>query len=53
MDIKTEFTERIRISPAMLKWVKQNKGDKTAAAFLDEVIKEFIKPNLFNKKKGK
>ena len=54
MEIKTEFTERIRISPIKLDWIKKNKGQvKTAAAFLDQILDDFIKPNLFKNGQSK
>jgi hypothetical protein len=49
---QNEYTEKIRIKPKRLKWIKDHKGKKTAAAFLDEILDEYIKPNLF-KKRGK
>ncbi len=35
---KTRFTEKIRISPENLKWLKENKDCKTMAGFLDKII---------------
>lgn len=47
-----EYTAKARIKPAQWDWIKQNKGKrKSAAAFLEEIIEEYNKPNLF--KKGK
>lgn len=48
---ENEYTARIRIKPFRLTWLKQYKGVKSAAAFLDEILDDYIKPNLFNKKK--
>lgn len=48
---ENEYTQRIRIKPSRLDWIKEYKGQKSAAAFLDEILDDYIKPNLFNKKK--
>ena len=47
-----EYTAKIRIKPKRLIQIKEKKPkDKTAAAFLDEIIDEHFKPNLFKKNK--
>ncbi len=47
----TRFTKAIKITPEDLEWIKKNKKKKSAAGFLEYVIAEFRKPNLFKKKK--
>ena len=44
------YTARIRLTPEDLNWIKENKGKKTAAQFLREIIQDFKKPNLFKTK---
>lgn len=46
-----KYKSRIRITPKDLDWIKKNKEKKSAAAFLEEIIEEFRKPNLFKRKK--
>lgn len=40
---KTIFKKRIRISDKHLKWIKKNKGQKTSARFLSDIIEKKIK----------
>lgn len=49
---KTDFTDRIRISPAKKALIIKSKKDKkqTDAARLDEVLDEYFNPGLFKKK---
>ena len=44
------YDKTIRIKSAKLKKLKEHKT-KSAAAFLDEIIDEYFKPNLFKRKK--
>lgn len=46
-----EYSARIRIKPIDLEWLKTNKQNKSAAAFLSDVIAEYKKPNLFKRRK--
>lgn len=47
-----EYTARARIKPDKWEWIKANKGTrKSAAEFLDHIIDEYMKPNLFKQKK--
>lgn len=51
---KNEYTERQRLKKDKHQWLKDNYrklGYKSAAALLDEIINDWIKPNLFKKKK--
>ena len=48
---KSRFQKTIGITFEDYEWVEQNRGKKSRAAFLEEVIKDFKNPNLF--KKGK
>ena len=38
---ESEYIAKIRISEDDLDWIKENKGKKSAAGFLKEIIKEF------------
>ena len=40
---KTRFKSKIRIDPSQLKWLKENKETKSAAGFLDIIIKTYKK----------
>ena len=52
MDFKdSRFQARIRITQDDLDWIKENKGQKSAAGFLESVLEEYRKPNLFKKRK--
>ncbi len=52
MNIKEQFirenryTKAISISPDNLKWIKENKGKKSAAGFLNFIIDEYKKNDL-------
>jgi len=35
------YDKRIRITNEDLEWIKKNKGKKSAAGFLEEVIKQY------------
>jgi hypothetical protein len=48
---KNDYTDKIRIKPEKLDWLRKNKGTKTQAAFLDEILENYIKPDLFKKSK--
>jgi hypothetical protein len=37
----TRFTKRIAITDEDLEWIKKNKGKKSAAGFLEEVIRVY------------
>ncbi len=48
-----EYKDKIRIKKKKLDWLKENRDKsigQSAAAFLDEILNERIKPNLFTKK---
>jgi hypothetical protein len=36
----TRFNKRIRITEADYEWIKKNKGKKSAAGFLEHIIKQ-------------
>lgn len=51
---ENEYKARIRIKPETLELIKsqfRKLGYKSAAAFLDEIIIDYFKPNLFKRKK--
>lgn len=51
-----EFKKIVRIKEKKLNWLKENRNrndGQSIAAFLDEILNERIKPNLFTKQKGK
>jgi len=35
------FKDKVRITKDNLEWIKKNKQDKSAAAFLDQIINEY------------
>ena len=37
----TRFTKRIALTEEDLEWIKKNKGKKSAAGFLEEIIKHY------------
>lgn len=37
----SEYTKAIGIKPEQLEWIKQNKGKKSAAGFLDIIIQKY------------
>lgn len=49
----TRFTKRIAITEEDYQWLLVNKGKKSAAGFLETVIADYKKPNLFKKGKTK
>lgn len=38
---ESEYKKRIRITDEDLEWIKKNKGKKSAAGFLEEIIKQY------------
>ena len=38
---ESEYKKRIRITNEDLEWIKKNKGKKSAAGFLEEIIKQY------------
>lgn len=36
----SNYTEKIRITEEDLEWIKENKGKKSAAGFLEQIIKQ-------------
>lgn len=46
----TKFKKRIAITDEHYYWILENKKKKSAAGFLEQIINEFKKPNLFKKK---
>lgn len=51
---ENEYKARIRIKPETLQTLKETYrklGYKSAAAFLEEIVREYFKPNLFKRKK--
>lgn len=52
---ENEYKARMRVKPDKHQWLRDNYrklGYISAAALLDEIVGDYIKPNLF-KKKGK
>lgn len=50
-----DYKQKIRIKKKKLDWLKENRNkaeNQSIAAFLDEILDEKIKPNLFNRKKN-
>jgi hypothetical protein len=47
----TRFTKRIGLTDEDYDFILTQKGKKSAAGFLEEIIKEFRKPTLFSKDK--
>lgn len=48
-----DYKEKIRIKKKKLDWLRENRNkteNQSIAAFLDEILEEKIKPNLFNRK---
>ena len=39
---ESKYTKLIRIKEEDYEWIKQNKGKKSAAGFLEEIIKQLI-----------
>lgn len=48
---KNPYEKVVRIREKNLKLLKECRGKKSVAAFLDEIISEYFQPNLFKKKK--
>lgn len=46
----SKYEKVIKITKEDLDWIKENKGKKSAAGFLKQILEEFKKPNLFKKK---
>ncbi len=42
-DYKRIYTKSISITQENLNWIKQNKGKKSAAGYLDKIINEYKK----------
>jgi ribosomal protein L24E len=42
---KSRFKKLIRITPRQLKWIKNNKKEKTSAGFLEKII-AYYKKNI-------
>lgn len=38
---RTRFTEKVRIDPKQLQWLRENKDTYTMAGFLDKIINEY------------
>jgi hypothetical protein len=38
---ESRFNKRIRVTEDDLEWIKKNKGKKSAAGFLEEIIKQY------------
>jgi len=54
MKIETQYSKPVKVTIKHHAWLmdQYRKQDfKSAAAFLESIIDEFIKPNLFKKKK--
>ena len=49
---ENEYKARIRLTLEDLKWLKENKGKKSAAGFLKEIIKEYKNANGSLQKKA-
>lgn len=47
----TRFIKRIALTEEDYDWIRKNKGKKSAAGFLEAVLEEYRKPNLFKKRK--
>ncbi len=43
----TRFTKLTRLTEKDWQWIKDNKGKKSAAGFLEQIIKEARKAKLF------
>lgn len=43
----TRFKKIIALSEEHYDWIKEHKGKKSAAGFLEMIIEEYRKPNLF------
>lgn len=50
---ENEYSARVRIKPKDLDWLKANKGKKSAAAFLEELLKYIQTSNQFKKHANK
>lgn len=37
---KSKYTQRIRLTEEDLAWIRENKGKKSAAGFLEQLIKQ-------------
>lgn len=46
----SRFIKAIKLTKIHHKWIMENKGKKSAAGYLESLIEEFKKPNLFKKK---
>lgn len=42
---RTRFSQKVRIDPAALQWLKENKDTRTVAGFLDKIINDYAKRN--------
>jgi predicted CopG family antitoxin len=47
--LQSRFKKAIRITLEDYEWILQNKGKKSAAGFLQQILAEYKKPNLFKK----
>jgi hypothetical protein len=46
----TRFTKRIALTEEDLEWIKTNKGKKSAAGFLEQIINEYKNNERHNKR---
>lgn len=48
------YKDKVRIKKQKLDWLKENRDkgkNQSVAAFLDQILEDYIKPNLFKQKK--
>jgi hypothetical protein len=50
---KTKYTKGIRLTEIDFDFIMENKSKKSAAGFLEQIILEYRKPNLFKNAKNR